>query len=118
MTSPSREAGRRCRVSIERGTERRDAAGDIVRDAAGEPVRDWVELSKWWANIRFQSGMSSIRSEAPTSVARASLRGPLRRDVEPGMRIVRKGTIFKVLAVLPDEERRGHMDLVCEVVNG
>lgn len=106
------------RVRIERSAPQRDAAGDPVFDPAGDPVVGWAEVAAVWADIRFDSGLNTIRNEAPTAVARASIRIRYRRDVEQGMRAVHDGVVYAIRAVLPDAARREYVDLVCEVVNG
>jgi head-tail adaptor len=40
----------------------------------------------------------------------------MRRDVQPGWRVVFRGAAYLVQAVLPDEQHRDAVDLVCERV--
>ncbi|MFT3815442.1 MAG: phage head closure protein [Acidovorax sp.] len=83
----------------------------------GEPLPDaWEEVAKVWARILHQSGMASIKADAQTSVVKASVRVRYRTDLLAGMRVLHGTTVYLVRAVLPDEVRREHVDLVCEQV--
>jgi SPP1 family predicted phage head-tail adaptor len=88
------------------------------RDAAGQPVETWSTVAKVWANIRNRSGSEVIRADAVVSQVRASIRIRKRSDVNAAMRVVSRGTVYQIHAVLPDEAWGDHIDLVCEVVNG
>lgn len=87
-----------------------------VQDDRGQPIPGWVEVAKPWASIKHPSGLSAIKADAPTSVVRASIRIRYRTDVLPGMRALHGATVYDIKAVLPDEVKREHVDLVCEVV--
>lgn len=89
----------------------------------GEPVA-WAPVMradgaplKLWANIKFQSGSSSIKSDSVTSVARCSIRIRYRQGIVSGMRVLAKGITYNIVSVLPDEAKREHVDLVCEVTD-
>lgn len=85
-------------------------------DAWGQPAPEsWVSHVKLWANIRHTSGSQAIRADAPTSAVRASIRVHYRTDLNAGMRVVHGAITYDVQAVLPDEVKREHVDLVCEV---
>lgn len=88
-------------------------------DPIGQPLPEgWEDVATVWANIRYLSGTESIKADAETSVARASIRIRYRTGLNAGMRVLHGGTVYEIKAVLPDEARREHVDLVCEVVNG
>ncbi|MGC3984832.1 MAG: phage head closure protein [Pseudorhodoferax sp.] len=88
-----------------------------AKDGWGQPAPEaWLPHVKLWANIRHQSGAESIRADAPTSAVRVSIRIRYRTDIKPAMRAVYMGKAYDIKAVLPDEVRREHVDLVCEVV--
>ncbi|PPA72525.1 head-tail adaptor protein [Achromobacter spanius] len=87
------------------------------RDAANEPLERWTVVGKAWASIRFVSGVAAIKAGAEQEIAKASVRLPYRRDVVMGMRITRGADTYVVDAVLPDEERRQHVDLVCRLLS-
>jgi len=84
------------------------------QDAIGQPTMVWTTLATVWANVRYLNGVESIKSDAPVSVAKASIRIRRRTDVVANMRAVLGTTIFDIKAVLPDEENRERVDLVCE----
>lgn len=84
-----------------------------TQDAIGQQVETWSTVATVWANIRFTSGKEAIKSGAETSTARASIRIRKRADVTAAMRVYHGSVIYDIEAVLPDEERREHCDLVC-----
>lgn len=84
------------------------------QDEIGQPVQTWVDVATVWANIRYLNGVETVKSDAPVSVAKASIRIRRRTDVTAGMRAVHGSTIFDIKAVLPDEESRERVDLACE----
>ena len=87
------------------------------QDAAGQPIPvSWVDHRPAWANIRNTGGMESIRAGASTSAVQASIRLRYCRDLTAAMQVVHGAMKYKILAVLPDEDRRQHVDLVCEVI--
>lgn len=81
---------------------------------SGAPTQGWADVAELWANVRYLNGTESIKSDAPVSVARASIRIRRRPDVVPNMRVLHGSVIFNVLAVLPNEESRDFVDLACE----
>ncbi|ATQ77900.1 head-tail adaptor protein [Massilia violaceinigra] len=86
------------------------------RDAIGQPIPGgWVEFAKVWADILHTGGMEAIKAGAVTSTVQASIRLRQRAGLHAGMRVLHDGTIYKVLAVLPDKVRRQYLDLVCEI---
>jgi SPP1 family predicted phage head-tail adaptor len=91
----------------------RQASG---QDEIGQPNGVWSAAARLWANIRYGTGAEAIRSDALTSIAKASIRIRKRADVTSADRIVYGSTTFEILAVLPDEGSRMWTDLVCQVV--
>jgi SPP1 family predicted phage head-tail adaptor len=94
-----------------------------TQDEAGQPVTTWENLiatgdGKVWANIKHLSGVETIKSEAPTSVVKVSIRIRYRTDVTAAIRVVHGSTTYEIKAVMPDEAGRQHLDLACEVVTG
>jgi SPP1 family predicted phage head-tail adaptor len=88
-----------------------------ARDEIGQPVpgsSNWIDVATVWANIRYLNGVESIKSDAPVSVARASIRIRYRTDLGAAMRVVHGLTVFDVKSVLPDQQGREFVDLVCE----
>lgn len=92
---------------------RRKAAGS---DETGQPVATLVDVATVWASIVHKSGAESIRADQDVSVVKASIRIRMRNDITNGMEVHHKGTVYEILAQLPDEGTREWLDLVCEVV--
>jgi SPP1 family predicted phage head-tail adaptor len=83
-------------------------------DAVGQPVETWFEVATVWADIRHPSGLEATRSDATTSIVRASIRIDELSGIDAGMRVTRGGTVYEIKAVLPVYPAA--MDLVCEKV--
>ena len=94
------------RVSLQRREE--------VQDETGGSVVAWVPYASVWASIKHPSGMETVRSEVPVSVVKASIRIRLRDDVDATCRVLYRGTIYDIKAVMPDLESREYLDLACE----
>lgn len=94
-----------------RVTIRQQAAGT---DAAGQPLAGWVTVDTVWASIRHPSGIEALRADAPVSTARASIKVRLRSGITAAMQAVHGATVYDIKAVLPDQEDRRYMFLVCE----
>jgi SPP1 family predicted phage head-tail adaptor len=88
------------------------------QDSAGQPVLTWTTLATLWAHIRFSSGLESIKGGQDVSVAKCSVRVRLRTDITAAMRVYLGSTVYEIKSILPDEEHKWHMDLVCEAVSG
>ena len=89
----------------------------IGQDEIGQPVETWEEVARPWASIRHASGVETIKSGTDASVVRASVRILYRHGIDAGMRVVTSAAIYDIKAVLPDEQDRNGIDLVCEAVN-
>ena len=96
------------RVTIEKPADATNAWDERVPD-------QWVEVGKAWASILHQSGLATIKADAQTSVVKASIRLRYRTDLAAGMRVLHGSTVYAVHAVLPEEAKREHVDLVCEI---
>lgn len=87
-------------------------------DAAKQPLNTWFTVREPWASILVKNGAQTIKSDAPASVVQASFRIPWCTDVTAAMRVKVGSAIFQIQAVLPDMQRRRHIDLVCQMVAG
>lgn len=87
-----------------------------TQDDTGQPLNTWTTFATPWANIRFMNGIETMKGDSPTSVAKASIRIRYREDITNAMQVVYNGITYRILAVLPDEAKREHVDLSCEVV--
>ncbi|WP_082524739.1 phage head closure protein [Pseudorhodoferax sp. Leaf274] len=90
--------------------------GPAVDDWGQPAPESWVPHIKLWANIQHLNGVQTIKADAPTSVLRASIRIRYRTDIDADMRVVFKGKVYDIKAAVPDEVKREHVDLVCEVL--
>lgn len=88
-----------------------------TQDGAGQPIKTWTEVTKLWADLRYQRGLESIRAGSNTSTLQVSIRIRYRPGVTAAMRLVHDidGTIYNIKAALPGP-RKEYIDLVCEVV--
>jgi len=84
-------------------------------DGIGQPSTSWLTTASVWADIRYQTGLSAIKSGSDVSVVRVSIR-MRHRAVNAGQRIVHASTIFNIESVQPDV-RGAYVDCVAEVVN-
>ena len=84
-------------------------------DEIGQPSTSWLTTATVWADVRYLSGLSAIKSGADVSVSKCSIR-MRHRAVSAGQRIVYGDEVFEIDAVLPDG-RREFLDAVCRVIN-
>ena len=87
-------------------------------DASGQPDPSaWTDfLVDVRANILVQTGAEANRADAPVSTVKASIRIRYsigRLAITAGMRVVHGSTVWDILAVLPDQRGRQHIDLAC-----
>ena len=86
-----------------------------VTDEIGQPSTSWLTTATVWADVRYLSGLSAIKSGADVSVSKCSIR--LRhRAITAGQRIVYGNEVFEIDAVLPDGKRE-YLDCVVRVIN-
>lgn len=85
-----------------------------TNDEIGQPVAGWTDVAEVWANIRYLSGTETLKSDAPVSVARASIRIRRRAGLVANMRVLHGSTVFDVRAVLPNAAGNEFVDLACE----
>lgn len=86
------------------------------QDALGQPFLTWTTVDTVWASIVNLNGTETIKSGAPTSVVKTSVRVRWRTDLSSAMRATCEGVTYRFMAVMPDMVRREHTDIVCEVV--
>lgn len=86
------------------------------QDEIGQPTQVWSTLATAWANVRYLSGVETIKADAVATSAKVSIRIRYRADVTAAMRVVLGATVFQILAVLPDEQAKERLDLACEVI--
>lgn len=86
------------------------------QDEIGQPIDTIETVATVWANIRHTSGLEAIKSDATTSVVKASIRIRYRADIDAGMIVIYGAVTYEIRAVLPDEAGRVYCDLACEKV--
>ncbi|WP_370663340.1 phage head closure protein [Massilia mucilaginosa] len=85
------------------------------RDALGQLLPNgWTTFDTAWADILVVGGLESIKAGAVTAQKKVSIRMRYRTDLTEAMRVLHGTTVYKVLAVLPDERNHQHVDLACE----
>ena len=85
---------------------------DLV-DSIGQPSIEWQTVRQFKADIKYLSGLSTIKSGADTSITKVSIRA-LHGAFDAGQRVVSDGVVFEIQTVIPDG-RRKELDLVCTV---
>ena len=86
-----------------------------VVDDIGQPSTSWLTTATVWADVRYLSGLSAIKSGADVSLTKCSVR-MRHRAVNAGQRIVYGDEVFEIDAVLPDGKRE-FVDCVVRVIN-
>ena len=86
-------------------------------DTLGQPVQTWSDVATVWGDIKFNSGMQTVRSEADISIVKASIRIRYKTGLTAGMRATNNGYVFHIKAILMDLSNKDYTDLVCEVVS-
>lgn len=94
---------------------------ESIRDEAGQPMSNWQTVgAPVWADVRHRSGMEAVRSDTSASVVQVSVRiaYPVLAEIpiDTSMRVLYEGEAYGIQAVLPDSQKRQHVDLVCQLV--
>ena len=66
-----------------------------------------------WADMRFRTGLESIKAEGEVSMARVSIRIRYRTGLTAGMRVLHNSVAYDIEAVLPDLAEKVYCDLAC-----
>lgn len=70
----------------------------------GELSEAWVDVAEVWANVVPMSGREFMAASAEQSEVRGRIEIRYRNDVFPHMRIVHRGMVYTIHAVLPDPD--------------
>jgi SPP1 family predicted phage head-tail adaptor len=107
------------RIEIQRKGGARDGWGQLL-------AQSWLPHLQLWAHVRRFGGPQDTAMDAPADAERTGIRTGTgtstrmrvryRQDIQAGMRAVQGRTVYEIVAVVPDEERREHMDLLCKVL--
>lgn len=82
---------------------------------SGQPTDTWETVAQPWARPLGQSGREAIAAGRETPTRQLSLRIRYRTDVTPTWRVIYRGEVADIQAVLPDEVGREHVDLVVTI---
>lgn len=81
-------------------------------DAIGQPLEQaWSDVGRLWADVRHIGGLETLKSDAPVSIVKASIRIRYRAGVNAGMRVILGSDVYRVDAVIPSG--REWLDLAC-----
>ena len=83
-------------------------------DAIGQPLQTWVDVTTTWADVRFVSGIETIKAGREISTSRASVRIRRRGNVSRQMRVRIGGVEYEIVDVVPSVDR-AYLTLICEV---
>lgn len=83
-------------------------------DALGQPLQSWVDFATLWADVRFVSGIETIKAGREISTSRASVRIRRRGNVSRQMRVRIGGVEYEIVDVVPSVDR-AWLTLICEV---
>lgn len=84
-------------------------------DALGQPSQTWVDVATTWADVRFVSGIETIKAGREVSTSRTSVRIRRRSNVTRQMRARIEGVDYDILDIIPSADR-AWLTLICEVV--
>ena len=84
-------------------------------DALGQPLQAWVDFATVWADVRFVSGIETIKAGREISTSRASVRIRRRANVSRQMRARIDGVEYDILDITHSADR-AWLTLICEVV--
>lgn len=76
----------------------------VSQDSDGAMVEEWIDAFGHgiWAEIVFSSGKESVASDEVHSKIVANIKVRYRSDFLPTMRILYRGAIYNIDAILPD----------------
>ena len=83
-------------------------------DDLGQPLHSWVDFATIWADVRFVSGIETIKAVREISTSRASVRIRRRANVSRQMRARIDGVEYDILDIIPSADR-AWLTLICEV---
>lgn len=84
-------------------------------DAIGQPSTTWIDVVTIWADVRFVSGIETIKAGRETSTGRASVRIRATSGITAQMRVLIDGRDYDIVDVVPDHGR-AWLTLICESV--
>jgi len=85
------------------------------QDALGQPVEVWQTVATTWADVRFVSGIETIKAGRETSTSKCSAKMRMNKLITRDMRIGIGEVTYKIVDIIPDMKTRAYMTLICEV---
>ena len=86
------------------------------QDAYGGPVETWEDVATVWASLEAMSGREFFASQQAQSEVTQRIRIRYRPGVTADMRVIHQGTVFNIVAPLPDN-RGKDLVLMCREVS-
>lgn len=90
------------------------------KDSWGHPGGERPFLGNLWADVRNPTGKALLRAGGVQQAVGCSIRVRLAdadlHDIAPGMVVATPSARYEVEVLLPDEQDRDHLDLVCKQV--
>jgi len=83
-------------------------------DSLGQPSTTWHALAFLWAEVRFVSGIETIKAGRESSTSRASVRIRNISGIERQMRTQIGGVDYDIVDIVPGQ-KRAYLTLICEV---
>lgn len=83
-------------------------------DALGQPLQYWADFAIVWADVRFASGIETIKAGRESSTSRASVRIRRRSGITRQMRSRIDGVEYDIVDIVPSADR-AWLTLICEV---
>ena len=83
-------------------------------DALGQQSTAWVGVASLWAEVRFVSGIETIKAGRETSTSRASVRIRSISGLDRQMRARIGAVDYEIVDIVPDQ-KRAYLTLICEV---
>ena len=83
-------------------------------DALGQPAQSWLDFATLWADVRFVSGIETIKAGREISTSRASVRIRSISGLDRQMRARIGAVDYEIVDIVPDQ-KRAYLTLICEV---
>ncbi|WP_020201871.1 phage head closure protein [Cupriavidus sp. WS] len=85
------------------------------RKPSGQPDDVWIDVARPWARLLGKNGRETIAADKEVDATTVSMRIRYREDVTAQWRVIYRGAVYDIQAVLPDYDNREHVDLVAVV---
>jgi SPP1 family predicted phage head-tail adaptor len=86
----------------------------VTLNGTSPPTEDWQTVAQLWARIAPLNAVERLQADALRTRVTHRVMLRWRDDVTPGMRLVHRGRVFRIRAVVDPDERRAMLRLDCE----